>query len=78
MIAEFCCNNNECREVVEEYFPTFDSVPSVKPCPKCGTEMKKLLASPNVRMGGVVSGYEKDNTDNLTLGKAVDMKQRWV
>lgn len=76
MIADFVCT--KCRNVIEDYAPTFSQMPTEKKCEKCGFVMKRVFGRPSINGGGEVSGYEKNNADNLTLGKAIDMRQKWV
>ena len=76
MIAEYKCR--QCGKIIEEYFATFNQVPKIKECPSCESVMEKLFSRPNVRMGGEISGYERANENDLTLGKAIDMRQKWV
>ena len=77
MIAEFQCG--QCGRVEEDYFPTFAHLQKCghRIC-KCGTEMKRIFGKPNIKGGGETSGYEKDNEGHLTLGKAIDSRQKWV
>ena len=78
MIAEFQCP--QCGKVGESYFPTFSKMQN-SPLPKCNgckVEMKRIFGKPNIKQGGEISGYEKENQGHLTLGKAVDMRQKWV
>jgi len=75
MIVDFKCE--KCGYIEEEYYSLSSQVPTYKKC-KCGEGMKRLFGGFKVRMGAEISGYEKENEGKLTLGKAVDMKQRWV
>lgn len=77
MIFEYLCNNKSCRDLHEEYFPTFEKTPSSLPCPKCGAEKRRLFSRPFIR-SGETPGYEKENKDMMTMGKAIDSLQKWV
>jgi hypothetical protein len=78
VIADFQCGNKECGKVEEHYFPTSSHMPKTMKCSVCGSQMHKIWGAPVISKGGEVSGYEKENQGKMTLGKAIDMRQRWV
>ena len=75
MIVEFKC---KCGKIEEEYYPLSSQVPKKRKSICCKKIMKRIIGTPRCRMGGDVPGYEKENEGKLTLGKAIDMKQKWV
>ena len=75
MIVEFMCPD---KHYEEEFFFLSSQVPKERQCSTCKKPMKRIIGVPNCRMGGEISGYERENENNLTLGKAIDMKQKWV
>ena len=82
MIVDFKCQDDKCDGVIQDqYYPSLahvnNDLPNLK-CPHCGKPVVKCFGSANVRMGGEVPGYEKSNENHLTLGKAIDGRQKWV
>ena len=78
MTSDFKCG--KCRYVLEgQYYPSFNQTPKVIDCPKCGGLMKRQFGTPHIRGYGVIPGYEKENQDKITLGKAIDQRTNaWV
>jgi len=74
MTVDFKCD--KCGKIVEELYFSFKEVPNDFLC-GCGGKMKRHYGNLNFNMmGREIPGYEKENQDHLTLGKAID-KQKW-